>query len=453
MKHHILCRLAVAAVLSAGTGIADYTPPGSPAAGGIADLALIYQGGYNKIDWNQQHFAPYLTWTNPVTRGEEWLFDGFLFLELYSGNEFVFASLYLDPYSRYATKADLQWWINNRVFVKGKGIDALDKALGAVIQRIGPPPRPRKVVLMVGDAPILKDLSGALIADTKYWGELNGNVLDFKNVPDRVAACKWYIDQLLARWNAEAYQNLELAGFYMLSELICWYPFPIGSLTDRYAADKILNQELGNYVRSLGKRWYWIPAWGSSVTTWKNYGFDVAYQQPNHFFSTSVPDSRLTDACNLAKSLGMGLEMEWDVRVFTSTQTFAPRMSAYLDYFAQHGVWGGAAVAHFMDGGPNPAGFGMTGLSQSTDPQIVALYRRYCSIIAGRQGPHPTPPPLPTVPIIKASAANILIDTRPYLRDLSKDALVDARLYLRLNSPPYAKIDTLTKPGMLLLVQ
>ena len=336
--------------------------PDSP----IVDLALIYQGGYRRIDWNQDHFKPFLTWTNPDTQEEEWLFDGFLFIEIYSGNVFYFEAATGDPLYRPINKADFLWWLD-QVFVENRSIDALDKAVGKTIERLGSPPRPHRVVLMVPDA--ICEVTNNL----RFWGELNGKTLDFGNDEDRIAAIKWYIDMLMDRWNRKTYKNIELAGFYWVVEDIGYYS---------RASNRRVLPVIGQYVRSLSKQFYWIPynnASGSSE--WKALGSDIAYQQPgNYFYSSS--DSQLAETCSIAMERGMGLEMEWDESVWTNPQVYAPRMHRYLDIFEQRGVWQNAVVAHYMGSGDRP---GMIGLSQTNAPEAVALYKKYCSILADRQ--------------------------------------------------------------------
>lgn len=55
-------------------------------------------------------------------------------------------------------------------------------------------------------------------SSTKYWGKIDNQTLDFSNSADRIKACKWYIDQVRAKFNEKNYQHVELAGFYWLAE-------------------------------------------------------------------------------------------------------------------------------------------------------------------------------------------------------------------------------------------
>ena len=330
-----------------------FMPMGSEKTGGIVDLALIYQGCIDRIDWTKEQFAPYLTWTNPDTQNEEWLFDGFLFLEYESGFGYGFST----GFGR-SSKASQQWYLD-RIFEKDKSVHALDEVLGETIARLGQPPIPRRVVLTLPD-PIL---------DTKNWGELDGREISFDNTEDRIAAVKWFTDQLMSRWNEAGFKNLQLAGFYWMAEKI-W---------DK--SDEVLANAVGDDIRSRGKRFYWIPYWNAAGShVWQELGFDVAYIQPNYFFKLDRPDDRVQVACDFGKNRGMGMEMEWNVRIFVDTENFAPRMAVYLDVFEEAGVWETAAVAHFMS-----IGEAMIALSQTKNPELRKLYERYCRILSRRQ--------------------------------------------------------------------
>jgi len=332
----------------------DYLPLASEKAGGIVDLALIYQGGTHRIPWTSEQFRPYLTWTDPETKKEEWLFDGFLFIEFQSAK----GEMYAKGYGRKpATKEDWLWYLD-RVFAPDLAIHALDKELAQTIKRLGQPPRPRKVVLTVPEP----------IVQTENWGELDGKPLDFTDTNDRIAATKWFIDQLLKRWEEGKFQYLELAGFYWVAE-------------EMGDSDQQLIQATGNYIRSKQTRFFWIPWWNSPGSrTWKQLGFDAAYQQPNYFFVRyNHPETHVSTACDFAKSQGMGMEMEWDSNLFNDTENFAPRFVNYVDSFAQKGVWDRSAVAHYM------GGHGMIEFQKSEVPQVRELYNRYCKILSQRQ--------------------------------------------------------------------
>lgn len=305
--------VVIAALLGALSVLAEY------AQNSIADLALIYQGGTHRPEWVADEVEPYVVhkYADGTT---DWLFDGFLVFEYTSGG-IAFSP---GSGSRNAVKSDWEWLLD-RVFAQDKGIDALNACIEKYKPVLGAPARKHRLVLGL-PSPIPKQTN---------WGELDGVALDFNNSSDRLKAVKWYIDQLMQRLQAASLQNLDLAGFYWIEEL------------DSSSRD-ILNQ-VSDYIHSLGKQFYWIPYWASpGSTNWRNLGFDMAYQQPNHFFDKNILDARLHDACRVAQTYNMGLELEMDYRVFYErTDSYYSRLEAYLDAFEKYGVFAKSSVAYY----------------------------------------------------------------------------------------------------------
>ena len=61
----------------------------------IRDMVLIYDGGAHRtIRWDKEHFTPYVSVKNE-NGTTDWLFDGFLFLEIHDGTR-GFASYHED---------------------------------------------------------------------------------------------------------------------------------------------------------------------------------------------------------------------------------------------------------------------------------------------------------------------------------------------------------------------
>ena len=338
---------------------AHFLPAGAPESGGIVDMALIYHGNARRLDWNKKQLSPHVSWLNPETNTEEWLFDTFLFIEFKDPNGDLFAKGYRgEP----AKRTVFEWFLN-RIFEKGVAVDALNELLGETASRIGPPSIPRKVILTIPEP----------ISGYKNWGELNGKPVDFDVQADRIAVAKWFIDNLMERWQEAGFDHLELAGFYWVAE----------EMGDN-DIDLELMQATGKYIRELGKRFYWIPWWQAPGSgEWKNLSFDAAYQQPNHFFRDTIPQSRLDKACAFAKEHNMGMEMEWDARIWKDKENFLPRMQAYLDVFENAGVIKNASMAHYMDNGGLYDLF--MKIEEEKDEDLRNIFNRYCSIIAGRQ--------------------------------------------------------------------
>jgi hypothetical protein len=364
----MICRTLfrlIVACLAAGTLLAAPQPPPTPtnnarfyplwqnAPPNTTDMVLIYQGGTQRSAWAPGEFAPYVSAVDSRDHKEKWLFDGFLFIEYVNGRKHAFEEgINLPP-------ADQQDWqdLRARNFEPGRGLAALEQTCAETEKRIGRPLRSRQVVLTLPEP----------IEGATNWGVLDGRKLDFSVPADRVAACEWHIDHALKQWQALAPRHLTLAGFYFVPERT------LGS-TPRFLP--LIAQK----IHARGKQFFWIPYWWArGAAEWKQHGFDVAWQQPNHFFHPELPDSRLQEACDFARQHGMGMEMELDERLISKPQTFAPRLEAYLKAFEANGVKSSSSIAYYEGGGT------LLHLSKSEQPEVRHYYDRLAEWVLDRQ--------------------------------------------------------------------
>lgn len=364
MSFRTVVRLIVAC-LAAGTLLAAPPPPPTPtnnarfyplwqkAPPNTTDMVLIYQGGTQRSAWAPGEFAPYVSAIDPRDHKEKWLFDGFLFIEYVNGRKHAFEEgINLPP-------ADRQDWqdLRARNFEPGHGLAALEQTCAEIEKRIGPPLRPRQVVLTLPEP----------IEGATNWGVLDGRKLDFSVPADRVAACEWHIDHALKQWQELAPRHLTLAGFYFVPERT------LGA-TPRFLP--LIAQK----IHARGKQFFWIPYWWArGAAEWKQHGFDVAWQQPNHFFHPELPDSRLQEACAFARAHGMGMEMELDDRLISKPATFAPRLDAYLKAYETNGVKAASSIAYYEGGGT------LLHLSKSEKPDVRHYYDRLAEWVLDRQ--------------------------------------------------------------------
>ncbi|MGN0219756.1 MAG: DUF4855 domain-containing protein [Muribaculaceae bacterium] len=284
----------------------------------IRDLALIYQGGAHRIDWTKGDFSAYIT--HKFEDGsEDWLFDGFLFLEFKDGKGRQFAPGYEKLNAR---RAEWEWYLD-RLFESGKSLDALDQAISEKKQQLGDPGFRHKIILTIM----------VPIVDQKDWGELDGRRLDFSNIDDREAAARWFIDQLVERFAKAGYKNLDLTGLYWIAEST--------------NGSGSMPQQLSPYIHSKGLKFVWIP-WFKAPghDNWQALGFDMVYLQPNYFFYNDVAPSRVNEAVNIAKSYNLGLEFECDEN-FISKAERVERFFTYLDTFERRSVFSHSPIAYY----------------------------------------------------------------------------------------------------------
>lgn len=318
----------------------------------IRDLVLIYDGGdHRTINWNSEKFAPYVATDATDDKPAEWLFDGFLFLEIYCTQERGFAKWYRD----YGARQEDWVGLIDQYLSPDRDIAALNDCVGKKRKEIGGEFHRRKVVISLPE-PIAKQTD---------WGEVDGRALDFNNDMDRLIAVKWYIDLLIERFTDAELENLQLSGFY-------W-------LTEQATHTRTFVRDVADYIHSKGLHFYWIPYFGADgYTQTREFGFDYAYLQPNHFFHPHIPDSRIQEAIDLARANGISNEIEFDERVMQEQGNRGERLGAYIDAFERNGLFENNNIAYYQG---NDAFYQLKYGSELDR----SYYERLSSIIARRQ--------------------------------------------------------------------
>lgn len=321
----ILLILLIIPVVIFSCGTSDRRPGDSPLTtdGNIGDMVLMYYGGvHRKTTWNHDQCMSSVAYED--AHGKlHWMFDGFLFLEFKNGKGRAYASYYEPLPCRKVEWEELA----QCYFVDGRACSALEECIDEVKAQIGEPKHKRQVVVTLPEP----------VPGQKDWGQLNGKDLDFDNDEDRIEACKWYIDEVIRIFKSKNYKNLELSGFYWVAE--------------EATHSRTIVHQVGDYMRSLGYKFYWIPYWGSDGHgEWKELKFDVAYQQPNYFFYQQKPDSvHLPKVCEFAKERGMYLEVEFDERALKSNPDYrADRLHDYMDAFRKCGALDSLPLAYYI---------------------------------------------------------------------------------------------------------
>ena len=329
------------------------TPRGGYRQAPLLDMVLIYQGGLQRMDWTPGEMRPYVVHTNQSNK-KDWFFDGFLFLEFQNGAGYN----YNPGYSGNKEARKQEWeWLSNRLFEDGKAISALNSCVAEAKKELGEPSFRHKVVVGLPE-PFLNQ---------QDWGELNDVKLDFSKREDRITACKWYIDLVCEKFKESNLEHLDLDGFYWVSE--------------QMSTNDFITVEIGDYIRSKGERFYWIPYYMSNgYSQWKDYGFDIAYLQPNYFFNKKIGEERVRNACELAFTHNMGLEMEFDgCALFESKENHRDRLLNYINTFQAQDVFKNASIAYYEGGG------GIYQFSQSSNPKDGEIMDLLHSLIVERR--------------------------------------------------------------------
>ena len=134
-------------------------------------------------------------------------------------------------------------------------------------------------------------------------------------------------------------------------------------------------------VHRKGRKLLWIPAYrNQGVPFWRSMGFDQAWLQPNFFFHPEVAQVRLDSALTIARGLGMGIEVEFDRRMFSSA-VFQDRLVPYLDVLDAAPDFRARSIAIYEGGGT------LIQLARGHDEWHRALYHRFVRVLQPTASP------------------------------------------------------------------
>jgi len=185
--------------------------------------------------------------------------------------------------------------------------------------------------------------------------------------PDgRAAAVGSYVRAGAALFARTGFRNLRLDGFYWLAENVS-------------ARDTATVTRSAAEVHRAHVRFLWIPYYFAlGQERWRQLGFDEAWLQPNFFFDPKVPLDRLDSAAAHAGRLDLGVEVEFNAKMFTDPPRFAGRLDPYLDMLMASPALRHRSIAVYDGQGA------LVRLSRSTVPGERALYSRLVHALTTR---------------------------------------------------------------------
>lgn len=377
---------------------------------GFADLDLLPGGVSNKTPntWNEDRLLPHVTFKD-ASGQEKWLHEAFLFI----GSEDALRDRILciaegqnQSGNKDSWKDFADYWMQD-----GGVLDKLDMTIGNAIARIGEPSFKHKVVMTMPD-PIMLEYFYDKSSSMTYWGSVDGRKLDFSKPADQVLACKWYIDYVREQWARSMPEHIELAGFYVLSEVLVAKPSGWNYKYKKW--DKIL-PSVSNYLHQMKYGLYWIPYYqadGYDMTA--QLGIDYTWIQPNKYWD--YPEKKQKKDWSWVFSTmglyGHGMEIEFEgshgEAGWSQWEDGVPRTSSsiletvrtdydaqgtkkgqpnpqaarnkqllrdYMNEFKEAGYYGKARIATYS--GTNA----MYELAASPDEKDRQMYLEYCKFI------------------------------------------------------------------------
>ena len=395
MKKWVFYAAVLLSLVSCGSSRSiPRTESGAPL---YADMTLVGWHHREPMQWTAERLAPHVSFTDENGK-EHWLFESFLFIEaqdISRGRIYSVAPSGLSA-DKVSWEALLERWLGPEGDVK-----ALDEAVGAAAKRIGKPSRKRAVILTIPDPVMLERFSDKK-SSTTYWGAVNGRQLDFANVNDQILAMEWYIAEARNRFRALHLKNVELGGFYILSEDLPngFGKTPAERLNIQYKRWELILPAVSAFLHGSGFGLYWIPYHlAPGYRNWKQLGIDMAYMQPNYYWDLHKKGRHPFDkTVEAVRDYGMGMELEFEysmvadvMRVWMTgpdgdgAAAFTPEdvpalremFREYLRQFKAAGFYGERPFTLYS---------GTDALHQlavSPDPEDRAMYLELCNFVIG----------------------------------------------------------------------
>jgi hypothetical protein len=324
------------------------SPPADSVPGARCSI-LLYAGGAGRRHYSIADLVALVAVVDTAGRPVAWLCQGAVLLELQatSGRNY-----YPWPGGPLARGQDWNAYLDS-VFAPRGPLAGLDSAHAVIAMQLGPEPGggELQVVVMIPYP--------ARTPDTTWVGHEAFSLADSNGPRHAIAA---YVDEVERRFVTARWSHLRLTGYYWLNE---------GVLPD----DTLLVQQAAAIVHGRGRRLLWIPSFEApGISQWRGLGFDQVWLQPNYFFHPELPVTRLDSAIGRARADGMGLELEFDDRMFTDRR-FADRLAPYLAALENAADIRGRPIAIYDASGS------LIRLARSRESQHRALYARLVAVL------------------------------------------------------------------------
>ena len=331
----ILVAATLAAAAYGGTGV------GAVQRGEVAPLrwVLVYSGGPKRPAYTVDDLRHLLSVVDSTGRSTGPLCDGVILTEYQA-----VSGRYYMPWTN-GTPATGEDWTRylDSIFATGGPLTRLDSAaarVGSVSVAIMVP-YPHSQV------------------DTLHFV---GREYDMAREADRLAIVEAYLHEVIRRLHNLNLPKLSVSAFYWLHEEVV-------------DSDTEVVSSVARAVHKQGMRFLWIPWWGArNATHWRALGFDEAWQQPNYFFHPDVAPARLDSAVERARSAEMGLELEFDGRLFSDPR-FADRLQPYLAVLEKAPALRRKSLVIYEGAGA------LIQLSRSSDAAHRGLYERLVAVL------------------------------------------------------------------------
>ncbi|PYO40223.1 MAG: hypothetical protein DMD33_18465 [Gemmatimonadetes bacterium] len=308
---------------------------------------LLYTGGSIGRRFPPKDLVDLFATVDTSDQPTGWLCEGTIVLDLEATSGRYY---YPWPDKTLAKGQDWNAYLDSLFAPHGR-LQSLDSAVAMIAAKAGQPRGGFRVVLMI---PYSRPG-----ADTVWVGRTSFVLTDPEG---RRRAVEAYIDEVAQRFAAARFQHLTFVGYYWLNEEI-------------RSVDSVLVKQTADAVHRRRFQFFWIPYYTApGGPSWRAYGFDHAWLQPNYFFHPEVPVVRLDTAVSRARAWNLGIELEFNPKMFDQWQ-FADRLEPYLTVLEGAPDLRARSVAIYEGVGA------LIRLARSRDPWHRALYSRLVAVL------------------------------------------------------------------------
>ncbi len=302
-----------------------------------------------------KELACYAAHINARGKPDDWFFDSFL---IYPHQEPGSASFYSDVNlgTTACGRGDFfavpvpnpsgahHWRLALDMMLGPEGFATrLEETVNALRPKIGPPPHTRNVGLAIPYPNITQTHFGAVRdGGPRLNFTVTGQNL-MKACEQRLEACRWFVDEAVARWKKARFREVNLLGFYWVFETM-HYSWDVD--------DHWVVKELFKHTKSRGKALFWIPFYSTRniniMSDSRELYFDCAFLQPNHMFYDHLDSVK--PAADAARARGGGVELEYYLEIDATVDIGEKkhrRWRNYLNGGVDYGYMTEAACAYF----------------------------------------------------------------------------------------------------------
>ena len=333
----------------------SYFPPRQPDFNYLSHLEIIGWDNINPLTMSDLKY--YIAHINEKGKPDDWFFDSFLVVNSWTlnGND-----LYCDvnigttrcgggdffavPVSNPATFADWTLYLES-LFSKDGALSRIDRTIKELKGIIRTPlPFKRNIVIGIPYPHHNQFRFGKI---KKSAPHLNFSVIGqnlMKATEQRFEACRWFVDETIARFSKGKFHNINFLGFYWLYESM-HYSWDVD--------DHWVVKELYKHIRSRNGRFFWIPFFSSfNETIMSNspgFYFDCAFLQPNLMFYPWLRDVKHAAEAAAARHGGIEIEYYLDIApAFGIGKEKYRRLRNYLNGGIEYGYMKQSACAYFI---------------------------------------------------------------------------------------------------------